>query len=81
MQKRIINHHAQKSSPVDEGWFDLEKLAQVEVSSEQAQHPIEAAPNSLRYLSPYARLRVRRAECVLPERTGTQSVSTSRPAA
>ena len=43
MRKRIINHDAQKSSPVDEGWLDLEKLAQVETSSEQAQHPIEAA--------------------------------------
>ena len=43
MRKRIINHNAQRSSPVDEGWLDLENLAQVEVSSEQAQHPIEAA--------------------------------------
>jgi hypothetical protein len=43
MRKRLINHDAQKHAPVDEGWLDLEKLAQVEVSSEQAQHPIEAA--------------------------------------
>lgn len=43
MRKRIINHDVQRSSPVGEGWLDLEKLAQVEVSSERAQHPIEAA--------------------------------------
>jgi hypothetical protein len=43
MRKRVIDHDPQRSSPVDEGWLDLEKLAQVEVSSEQAQHPIEAA--------------------------------------
>jgi hypothetical protein len=43
MRKRIVNYNAQRSSPVDEGWLDLEKLAQVEVSSEEAQHPIEAA--------------------------------------
>ena len=30
-------------SPVDEAWLDLESLAQVEVSSEESQHPIEAA--------------------------------------
>ena len=43
MRKRIINHDAQKYAPRDEGWLDLEKLAQVEVSSEEAQRPIEAA--------------------------------------
>ena len=43
MQKRIINRDVQRSLTGDEGWFDLENLAQVEVSSEQAQHPIEAA--------------------------------------
>ena len=43
MRKRIINHDAQRSSPLNEGWLDLEKLAQVEVSSEQPQYPIDAA--------------------------------------
>jgi hypothetical protein len=43
MRKRIINHHTQRSSPQNERWLDLEKLATVEVSSEEAQHPIEAA--------------------------------------
>jgi hypothetical protein len=43
MRKRIINHDAQKSSPVHEAWLQLESIAQVEVSSEEAQRPIEAA--------------------------------------
>ena len=43
MRKRIINNDPPRSSPPDEGWIDLEKLAQVEVSSEEPQHPIEAA--------------------------------------
>jgi hypothetical protein len=43
MRKRVINHDDQRSSPVDEGWLDLGQLAKVEVSSEEAQHPIEAA--------------------------------------
>jgi hypothetical protein len=45
MRKRIINHD-KKSSPVakvDNAWLQLEFLAQVEVSSEEEQHPIEAA--------------------------------------
>jgi hypothetical protein len=43
MRKRVINHGDQRSSPVDGGWLDLGQLAKVEVSSEEAQHPIEAA--------------------------------------
>jgi hypothetical protein len=43
MRKRIINHNAQKSSTVNEAWLQLESIAQVEVSSEEAQRPIEAA--------------------------------------
>ena len=43
MRKRIINNDPPRSSPPDEGWIDLEKLAQVEVSTEEPQHPIEAA--------------------------------------
>jgi hypothetical protein len=45
MRKRIINHD-KKSSPidrVDKAWLQLDSLAQVEVSSEEARHPIEAA--------------------------------------
>ncbi len=43
MRKRIINHDTQRSSPHNQGWRDLEKMATVEVSSEEAQRPIEAA--------------------------------------
>jgi hypothetical protein len=43
MRKRIVDRNTEKSSSVDKAWLDLESLAQVEVSSEEAQHPIEAA--------------------------------------
>jgi hypothetical protein len=43
MRKRIISRNQEQSYPVDEAWLDLESLAQVEVSSEESQHPIEAA--------------------------------------
>ncbi len=42
MRKHIINRE-RNSLPLDKPWLDLESLAQVEVSSEEAQHPIEAA--------------------------------------
>jgi hypothetical protein len=43
MRKRIINQLNQDASPVDESWLDLQRLAQVEVTSEDEVHPIEAA--------------------------------------
>jgi hypothetical protein len=43
MRKRIINRDTGKSSPAEQAWLDLESLAQVEVSSEEFQHPVEAA--------------------------------------
>ena len=45
MRKRIINHDKKSSTidRVDKAWLQLESLAQVEVSSEEARHPIEAA--------------------------------------
>ena len=39
MRKRIIN----QVLPVDQGWLDLQSLAQVELTSEDAANPIEAA--------------------------------------
>ncbi|MCE3242223.1 MAG: hypothetical protein K0Q83_2730 [Deltaproteobacteria bacterium] len=42
MRKRIIKSD-RESPAVDQAWLELESLAQVEVSSEEAQHPIEAA--------------------------------------
>lgn len=43
MRKRVIN--PQDSAPVSEGagWFDLNALASAELTSEDAEHPIEAA--------------------------------------
>ena len=48
MRKRIINQGAEGASAVDKNWLDLEGLAQAEVSSEDAAHPIESAliPNT-----------------------------------
>ena len=43
MRKRTINQNSQNVSPVDPSWLDLQRLAQVEVTSEEAAHPIEAA--------------------------------------
>ena len=43
MRKRIINQTSQNVSPVDHSWLDLQRLAQVEVTSEEAANPIEAA--------------------------------------
>ncbi len=43
MRKRIINQNLQNVSPVDQSWLDLQRLAQVELTSEEAAHPIEAA--------------------------------------
>ena len=43
MRKRIINQRPKELSPADHGWLDLERLAQVEITSEDAGHPIESA--------------------------------------
>jgi F5/8 type C domain len=43
MRKRIINQGTEGVSAADKNWLDLEDLAQAEVSSEDAGHPIESA--------------------------------------
>jgi hypothetical protein len=44
MRKRIIPVGGQDSPPDEEqGWLDLEQLATVEITSEEAEHPIESA--------------------------------------
>ncbi|MFT2009529.1 hypothetical protein ACMA1I_12695 [Pontibacter sp. 13R65] len=43
MRKKIIPQQNQTASPLQQGWMNLEQLAQVEVSSEEEAHPIEAA--------------------------------------
>ena len=42
MRKRIINQGFQVVSSANQQWLDLENLAQIEVSSEDAAHPIES---------------------------------------
>jgi hypothetical protein len=43
MRKRVIGHGPRKVSAVEPGWLDLERLAQVEITSEDADYPIESA--------------------------------------
>jgi hypothetical protein len=43
MRKRIIGHGHRDVSATEQGWVDLERLAQVEITSEDIDHPIESA--------------------------------------
>lgn len=43
MRKRIIRRDTAESLKADPAWLDLERLAEVEVTSEDSAHPIEAA--------------------------------------
>jgi len=43
MRKTIIGRPAEAGGAGGEGWLDLERLARVEVSSEEAGHPVESA--------------------------------------
>ncbi len=43
MRKRIIGQSHQETAPPDESWLNVEGLAEVEISSEDADHPIESA--------------------------------------
>ena len=43
MRKRIIDQVPQDVVAVDQGWLDLQSMAQVELTSEDAANPIEAA--------------------------------------
>jgi hypothetical protein len=43
MRKQIITQSSQESSSPEPNWLDLGPLAQVEVTSEEAAHPIESA--------------------------------------
>jgi hypothetical protein len=42
MLKRIIGQDTQEVSPANQHWLNLDALAQVEVTSEEAAHPIES---------------------------------------
>jgi hypothetical protein len=41
MQKRIVGRAQQEAALPDQDWLNVERLADVEVSSEDAEHPIE----------------------------------------
>lgn len=43
MRKRMITQGTQDVIPPDQNWLDLENLAEVELTSEDASHPIESA--------------------------------------
>ena len=43
MRKRIITPVQQETAPPDLEWLNIEELAEVEITSEDAAHPIEAA--------------------------------------
>lgn len=43
MRKRIITPVQQETASPDLEWLDMERLAEVEITSEDAAHPIEAA--------------------------------------
>jgi hypothetical protein len=43
MRKRVIGHGPRELSTAEPGWLDLERLAQVEITSEDADYPIESA--------------------------------------
>ena len=43
MRKRIIDRSSKEPSSADQDWLDLERLAQVEITSEDAGHPVDSA--------------------------------------
>jgi len=43
MRKRIVDPAPRADVPEEQAWLDLEGLAEVEVTSEDAGHPVEAA--------------------------------------
>jgi hypothetical protein len=43
MRKRLITPSPQDAAPRDESWLDLDRAAVVEVTSEEKEHPVEAA--------------------------------------
>jgi hypothetical protein len=43
MRKRLMSRAPKDISPPDQGWLNLEQLANVEITSEDASHPIESA--------------------------------------
>jgi len=54
MRKRILHHTPKEIPSSDQDWLDLENLVEVEITSEDAGHPIESAllpPRSVGWLA------------------------------
>ena len=51
MRKKIIKQTPEKESPAAQSGLDVEHLAQIELTSEDPAHPIEAAFTSAAHLS------------------------------
>ena len=43
MRKQIINRNSKEPASDDHAWLDLERLAKVEITSEETGHPVESA--------------------------------------
>ena len=43
MRKQVVTQGSQEPSTVEPDWLDLESIARVEVTSEEAEHPVESA--------------------------------------
>jgi hypothetical protein len=43
VRKRIVGLSSQSAPAADDDWLDLERLAEIEVSSEHKEHPVENA--------------------------------------
>lgn len=43
MRKRLIIHGPREVAAAEPGWLDLDRLAEVEITSEEADYPIESA--------------------------------------
>jgi hypothetical protein len=43
MRKRLITPDPEQSVPLSEDWLNVEKIAEVEITSENVDHPIESA--------------------------------------
>lgn len=43
MRKQVVTQGQQEPSTVEPEWLDLERIARVEVTSEEAAHPVESA--------------------------------------
>jgi hypothetical protein len=43
MQKRVVEQLKERAAPAGESWLDLEKLAEVEITSEEPHHRVESA--------------------------------------